>query len=112
MRTFDFPDPVATSPQREETTVPPQALFFLNNDFVAECARRLIQRADIAATTAPAERIERLYRILFSRPPAADEMRFADNYLQSELALIKTDADVWLNLVQTLLMTNEFVFVD
>src|SRR5262249_22789954 len=41
-RTFDFPSPDSTSPQRYETTVPQQALFLMNGPFVMEQVRRLI----------------------------------------------------------------------
>ncbi len=47
-RTFDFPSPDATSPQRENTTIAPQALFLMNHPFVMECARNVMKRADVA----------------------------------------------------------------
>ncbi len=37
-RTFDFPNPDATSPQRDNTTVAPQALFLMNHPFAIDCA--------------------------------------------------------------------------
>ena len=37
-RTFDFPDPNATSPRRDQTTVAPQALFLMNHPFVIAAA--------------------------------------------------------------------------
>ena len=40
-RTFDFPDPNATSPRRDNTTIAPQALFLMNHPFVLESARAL-----------------------------------------------------------------------
>src|SRR5262249_18849339 len=45
-RTFDFPSPDATSPQRDATTIPQQALFLLNNPFLVECARSLLSRLE------------------------------------------------------------------
>ncbi len=38
--TFDFPDPCQISGQREVTTVAPQALFFMNGEFVRPLRRR------------------------------------------------------------------------
>ena len=44
-RTFDFPDPNATSPRRDQTTVPPQALFLMNHPFVRAEAEAMLQPA-------------------------------------------------------------------
>ena len=83
MRAFDFPEPAATSPAREHTTVPPQALFFLNADFVAECARRLLLRPDVANIADADRRVERIYRVLFSRTPDDEELALAREFLEA-----------------------------
>ena len=41
-RTFDFPDPNATSPKRDQTTVAPQALFLMNHPFAIDAARAIL----------------------------------------------------------------------
>ena len=61
-RTFDFPDPDATSPQRDQTTVPPQALFLMNHPFVAECAKNLRPPAGRGALDGPGRKLNRVYR--------------------------------------------------
>ncbi len=81
MRTFDFPEPAATSPRRDVTTVPQQALFFLNHSFVAETAGRVLRRPDVTGLTDPSERIERIHRILFGRSPDDDELVLAGQFL-------------------------------
>ena len=43
-RTFDFPNPDATSPERSPTTVPQQALFLMNNPLVIEAAKHVLAR--------------------------------------------------------------------
>ncbi|TMQ29469.1 MAG: DUF1553 domain-containing protein, partial [Planctomycetota bacterium] len=50
-RTFDFPSPDATSPQRDVTTVAPQVLFLMNNSFVLGQARQLLRRPEMASET-------------------------------------------------------------
>lgn len=77
MRTFDFPDPAATSGQRSATTVAPQALFFMNHNFVAECARRVAHRPDVQKIAAPIDRIRHLHALLFGRQPTASEEQLA-----------------------------------
>jgi hypothetical protein len=106
MRTFDFPSPDATSPQRDSTTVAPQALFMMNNPFVIDCSRHLIQRPAIAAEKDPAKRIAGLYRLLYSREPTAEEVQLGRDFLGSGAA------PSWERYAQALLLSNEMVFVD
>src|SRR5438270_4275279 len=61
-RTFDFPSPDATSPQRTATTVAPQALFLMNNPFAIVMSRKLLERPEIINAKEPERRMERLYR--------------------------------------------------
>jgi hypothetical protein len=105
-RTFDFPSPDATSPQRDTTTVPQQALFLMNNPFVLECARKLMQRPDVAGEKDAGRRVERMYRLLYGRPPAADEAALARDYLGDGAPI------AWERYAQALLLSNEFLFVD
>ena len=48
-RTFDFPDPNATSPKRDGTTIAPQALFLMNHPFVRQAARGVLGRPEVAS---------------------------------------------------------------
>jgi hypothetical protein len=105
-RTFDFPSPDSTSARRDQTTVPPQALFLMNHPFVAECARNLVQRPDLASLTEPARRLDRVYAILFARPPTDRERALATEVLAAD------PAGGWPRFAHALLMTNEFLFVD
>ena len=82
LRTFDFPEPTASSGGREQTTVPPQGLYFLNNDFVHECARRVADRTDVS-NLKPQQRVSQIYDLLFGRPPDPQERKLALAYLQT-----------------------------
>jgi len=81
-RTFDLASPDATSPQRFVTTVPQQALFFLNSPFVAQQARALAARPDLAAQD-DSRRIRALYQTLFGRLPDAGEVALGRQYLHA-----------------------------
>jgi hypothetical protein len=107
-RTFDFPSPDATSPQRDATTVPQQALFLMNNPFVLECVRRIVARPEIAAEKDAPGRVERLYRLLYGRSPTSDELTLAIAFTSQQPG----SAVAWERYVQALLVANEFVFVD
>ncbi|GMU92777.1 MAG: hypothetical protein AMXMBFR4_18350 [Candidatus Hydrogenedentota bacterium] len=74
-RTFDFPNPDMHSPQRYDTTVPQQALFFMNSPFLAEVARATATRSQIESESRADERIRRLYRFVFQREPSEKEIQ-------------------------------------
>lgn len=102
-RTFDFPMPDATSPERTPTTVAPQALFLMNHPFVAAAASKLASRPDIAKLPESA-RIDRLFSIIYGRPATARERELA-------MTAIASPAQ-WARFTHALLMTNEAIFVD
>src|SRR5207237_8536168 len=70
-RMFDFANPDLHVGQRHNTTVPQQALFFLNNPFVAERARALAKFDD---KTPPETRVRQLYQKIYQRPPTREEL--------------------------------------
>lgn len=111
LTTFDFPNPSSSSPQRVPTTVPPQALYLMNNKFAADAAHRLAERMKSSRAKLDqaddAERIATIYRLLFAREPTADEHRLAGEFLAED-----SDLPHWATYVHGLLMTNEFIFVD
>jgi hypothetical protein len=107
LTTFDFPNPAASSPQRQTTLVAPQALYLMNGEFVAESARRFATRPDVTALTSRDERVERMYVIALARRLTEREMRLACEYLGDE-----PNAERWEQFAHALLMANEFVFVD
>ncbi len=119
LRTFDFATPDTHSPKRFITTVPQQALYLMNNPFVVEQARRLAGRQDVADLQENSARIGRMFELAFNRPPEADELKLAEEFLKSadatadaEKVSSKEKLNPWERLAQALLMTNEFVTVD
>jgi hypothetical protein len=74
LRSFDFANPDEHCGRRHETTVPQQALYLLNNEFVAGRARALAARAEVAGAAAGPERIRALYRLVFGREPEPREL--------------------------------------
>ncbi len=104
-RTFDFPDPNTTSPKRDETTVPPQALFLMNHAFARTAAKALMARPDVVARPESSFRIRRLYKILFGRVPTSTEEQLAVDF-------VAADDGGWDLYAQALLLSNEFAFID
>lgn len=107
LTTFDFPSPAQSSPQRDQTTVPPQALFLMNNGFVNEVAKRVANHPMLAAETSAAGRAQRLFELLYGRPPTTSE--------QERIIAFASDpstAAPWEKIAHALLMANEFLFID
>jgi hypothetical protein len=71
---FDFASPDQHAPMRYVTTVPQQALFFLNSPFVAEQARALVSSPEIAAAPTASEKVRKLYRAILAREPDRAEL--------------------------------------
>ncbi len=117
LQVFDFPNPEMHSPRRAETSVPQQALFFLNSPFIQARARALAARvaAEIPENDLDA-RVRRLYEIVYQRPPTASQMYENRAFLvegkQKDTARDREELDVWERHAQALLLSNEFLFVD
>ncbi|MCE9561424.1 MAG: PSD1 and planctomycete cytochrome C domain-containing protein [Planctomycetes bacterium] len=111
---FDGADPNATTPQRQVTTVPTQALYFLNDPFFHKQAEKL--SASVFAKP-EATRLDELFRITLLRPPTAKDRTTADAFLTSYAAqLSEPVADrpkiAWAALTRVLLASNEFLYLD
>ena len=104
---FDFPSPNASSPQRDLTTVSPQALYLMNGPFVKQIAGRVLSRSDIASPADKQQRIKRIYQIVLQRSPDESERQLADSFLGPS-----PSAKEFEEFIQALLMSNEFIFVD
>ena len=107
-RTFDFPNPDATSPRRVPTTVPQQALFFMNSPLAIASAKNVLTRADVVSLADPSAKIRRLYRVILGRDPAVEEIQWARTLVDGAAA----SEAAWSQLSQGLLSANEFVFID
>ncbi|MFG0333134.1 MAG: PSD1 and planctomycete cytochrome C domain-containing protein [Maioricimonas sp. JB049] len=72
LRIFDFANPDLHIPQRSETTVPQQALFFLNDDLMLARVRALADAATQQAS--PKLSVRELFRRVFQREPTGTEL--------------------------------------
>jgi hypothetical protein len=106
---LDFPEPTQIKGQREVTTVPAQALFFLNSRFATEVARRAGERLlDDASLRTDDARVSRAYLTILGREPAAEELQDARTFLSS---FNDTPAARWSSLCQALMAGTEFRYV-
>lgn len=113
--TFDFPDPCLLQGQRDVTTVAPQALFFLNSQFVGDCARDTARAMfEKAAVNTDAARVDWVYGRLFGRSPDDDERKAAVALVRElEPGANVRDPELyrWSTLIQGLFASAEFRYV-
>ncbi|MEW6160748.1 MAG: DUF1553 domain-containing protein, partial [Verrucomicrobiota bacterium] len=114
---FDGADPNASTAERRPTTVPTQALYFLNDPFVHAKAAKLARRIERACTE-DSMRLTLAYRLTLGRAPAPEELAEMTGFLsayRSELASAKAadpELDALAACVRVLFGSNEFLHVD
>ena len=118
LRAFDFPTPMQTQAKRTESIVPSQALFTLNSPFVVDQAKAITQTREFTVCQTTEERIAMIYWAVFQRSPVASEVgRIVKVVEQIERMNqgLKTRVLVtqpWPVVAQSLLMSNEFQYID
>jgi hypothetical protein len=104
---FDGADPNASTPNRESSTVPTQALYFINDPFFHDQAAGL---AEIILTVqGDQDRVSQVYRRLFQRDPTRSECDRCLEFLESYPG---DQGQKWSALSRVLLASNEFLFLD
>ena len=96
MRVFDFPTPDMHSPQRSETTIPQQALFFMNGTFVMKQAKALATVStngtagnmkfgtrSSASLPDDRERLREIYRRVYQREPSPRQMQLGLEFIRN-----------------------------
>ena len=114
---FDGADPNSSTADRLETTVPTQALYFLNDPFIyaksEAWARRLMEQC--ATTT---QRLDEAYAAAFGRSATQSEQANSSDFVESykaELATLpqgSSEVIALAALLRTLFASNEFLHID
>ena len=100
---FDSPATGTILAKRDESTSAPQSLFMLNDNATINAARGLAEAVGNRHKTDQA-RINAVYQTLFTRPPTANETKWA-------LAYLKQTDKPW-TLYHVLLCANEFLHIE
>ena len=113
---FDFVDPASITGQRNQTVMPTQSLFLLNNDLVRKRAGAMAKQL-IAAHANEDARLESLWLRAWNRPITAEERTNARKFLQEITPLLKTprapdalETARWQELCHSLLASNAFIY--
>jgi len=108
---FDGPDTNASTAERGTSTVPTQALYFLNDPFFHARAQALAARL---LALPEAARVGEAHRFCFQRPATERERKNAAAFLDAYRAgpPAQTELAAWSAYARTLLGSNEFISVD
>ncbi|MFO0950157.1 MAG: DUF1553 domain-containing protein, partial [Isosphaeraceae bacterium] len=111
---FDFTQPAEFAGQRAVTTVPTQALFLMNAQFMKERSADLARRV-VTGPAGDRTRLEALWLRVFNRPVTESEAAEASRFLteaRAEFAAAKdaeAETHAWADLCHSLLASNEFL---
>ncbi len=124
MMLFDWPEHLVSIGQRTSTTTAPQALMFMNSPLSRQMAESLASKIQ---TSEPREAIVAAYQAIFFRAPDPQELDLAEQFFihqrevhhaacstESDSSAFATQVtqDALADLCQTLLGSNEFIYVD
>lgn len=121
LRRFDFPAMRATVAKRPRSVVPQQFLFLMNSPLMLDRAKALVARLEAMGET-DEQRICHAYQLLFSRSPSEEEVYIGMEFLaatqdhesspqRAPSANRTLEITQWQQYAQTLLSSNEFMFV-
>ena len=104
---FDGADPNSSTGVRDTTTVPTQALYFLNDSFFHKQAADFAQ--NVLQESAKNGRLEKAFAQLLQRQPVAIEKEMAAQFLEQYPGNLQ---EKWAAYARVLLASNEFLYVD
>ncbi len=119
---FDGPDPNASTDVRTSATVALQALYLMNDPFVAEQAEHLAGRLIGAAPDVrdARQRVDLACRLAYGRPCRPEEAERAATFLDQYRAELERagvpaagqEKECWTSYARAVLTANEFVYID
>jgi cytochrome c553 len=81
---FDFANPDVTNGKRHQTTVPQQALFFMNSPLVVESAKNLVSRKEFSTLSTDEDRVQFLYAAIYQRKPSVEEIQLGLEFVSQQ----------------------------
>lgn len=106
---FDYPDPTMPTGVWNETVIAPQALVMMNDSLVMDSAEALAYRI-IGASPDERERVGAVYEQILGREPQSRETERVIAFLDDQKGW-QPEAKVWALVCQSLLISNEFFYL-
>ncbi len=120
LKLFDFAEPSILVGERSVTTVPTQALFFLNSKFVAEQCDALATKLLTNENLDDEQRVDIAYQSILARPATGSEVERATQFVQRTIERLAEDGTetsghrqlAWSSFCQALFGSAEFRYVE
>lgn len=112
LKLHDFPDPNRYSEQRIPTTTPVQQLFALNGSLIIVCSDRLANRCFRESGNDAEVSIRIMFKETLCRDPKSEELSMFLSYFNTEMDSGVGEIVALTRCAQTLLTSNEFLYVD
>lgn len=117
LRVFDFPEPSIIGGVRDVTTVPTQALYMMNDEFVIETASKLAGRLMGEKQLGDRDRIRLAYQLTVTRDASEEEVETAMDSIQQMQSILQDQEEsseslAWTCFCQSLLASSEFRYVN
>jgi hypothetical protein len=109
LRAFDFPSPTATADRRTENIVPQQSLFALNSAFVIAQSAALVESLQVSDGLSSEDRLNAMFQRIYRRDAHAVEQKRVAAFLA---LMERRQVDPWPLVAQSLLVSNELLYVD
>ncbi|MCA9137914.1 MAG: DUF1553 domain-containing protein, partial [Planctomycetales bacterium] len=104
---FDGADPNSSTASRQSTTVPTQALFFLNDPFYHAQSNAVANR--FSTQSDDAETIRSAFQLLFQRNPTVAEIQAGRSFLADYPGNLQEKTSAY---ARVLMASNEYLYVD
>ncbi len=119
MSLFDCTDGTVPNGDRASSTVASQALFLMNSDLVIQAAENLSELLMVEFPDNTSQRLDSLFHRTLGRGPTESETAefesaaksIDDQFTQDGIADAARPKVVWATLCQTVLMSNEFLYI-
>lgn len=120
MSAFGAPNATQSVGRRFDATIPPQSLFFLNDQTVLDLSAKFAERLVKEAGDQPEARIRLACVLAFSRKPAVDELVQAQKFLKAQTDFYESNPGTkgrgnmlaLADFCQALLSSNEFIYIN
>jgi hypothetical protein len=120
LKLFDFAEPSMLVGERPVTTVPTQALYFMNSEFVTEQCDAMAKNLLHDHSLDDGQRVDHAYQAILARSADGTEVEAAQKYIQTtaaELSKQNQNAEVsqqhaWSSFCQALFGSAEFRYVE
>jgi hypothetical protein len=112
LETFDAPAMAPNCDRRASSTVAPQALLLMNNDFVIAQAEAMAAQVVAEAGSDPAAQVRAAWRRALAEPPTAAQVASGVTFIAKQGEELAAKGAALASFCQALLSSNAFLYID